>query len=219
MRLAILLVLVVGCERPLRPPPQTPSDPSSVNGCRSSPTKLGGMRHTCPSYEVVDNLMDAASIRSISVHLLKVAHDKQMSARTRAQDVQGADDALTIVYAKEGQHAIDLLASRSIDAKQRIFQCHVTWFANAKTLDRRIESCAETIALLMQRPPPPGREISAECVEATNRVAKLPGRTEPADNSEALNIELREFAARCTPTVAACARAARTYVEATLCRD
>ena len=219
MRFAIVLVLLAACEKPLRPPPQTPSDPKSVSGCRSSPTELGGVRHRCASYEVIDNLLEASSIRSISVHLLKVAEHKQMSARTRPQDVQGADDAVTIVYAKDGQHAIDMLASRAVDAKQRIFQCHVSWFENAKTLEKRVENCAETIALLLQRPPPPGREISAECIEAANRLAKLPGRTEPPDHSEALNIEVRELAARCTPTIAACVRAAKTYVEAALCRD
>jgi len=175
MRTWILLPLVVACAEPPRRPPQQPADPSSVNGCRSSPTALGGMRYTCSTYEVYDSAMAGTSIRWVENHLVTAARAKGFETTTRVID--------------------------------------------ARTMATREETCKSTLDILLARPAPAGSNVSAECTRATNMLPKLPGRVEPADASEELRGVMVEFAARCTDKIAACALAAKTYVEATLCRD
>ena len=217
---ALILLSLVACAEPPRRPPQQPADPNSVNGCRSSPTALHGVRYTCSTYEVLDNTMEeGTSLRQIEDHLVTSARARGFEATTRAFDVPGAEDALLIEYRQRDGYAFDVLAANPVDTKLRVIQCQMSWFDNARSLATRQETCKSTLNALFARPAPSGANLSPECTRATNKLSKLPGRVEPKDGSEELRGVMVEFAARCTDKIAACALAAKTYVEATLCRD
>ena len=215
MRLLLLAVALVACEPPPPKPVQQPRDPDGVENCRSSPTQFGGVRYDCGSYEVFDSIGDPISIHSLERHLEKLASAKSIESTSRSTDVDGAVDAVAIDYRQAGKFALDLVATRPVEAKLRVLQCHVPWFEDARSIQTRSASCAHTIALVLQKPPPAGREISETCNQAVTQIQTLPGHPDAIDEMRA---DLRDFLARCTDQVAACGLGARSYVEATLCR-
>jgi hypothetical protein len=216
MRFVLLvLVLISACEAPLKRP-QQPSDPNAVNGCRSAPITLGGTRYTCTSYETIDQVAEPTSIAALASRLAIVARGKGFDATSVMFTMPGVEDTLLVEYADgRGAHSFDVLAMQPVGDNVRTIQCHMTWFDNAKTRASREDTCKQMITALLQRPAPPPRVSSPACREAAAHVATLPGRPE---GPEDLQRALFDFQAGCTPQIAACGLAAKTFVEATLCR-
>jgi hypothetical protein len=216
----LLSLAIVACAEPAHRPPQLPPDPNAVNGCRSSATSWGGVRYTCTTYEVIDNLTESASIRSVGAQLAADARTNGFESETRIVELAGADHALVIEYRDPTNrtYALDLIAMESVAANARFLQCHVPWFESSKSIPTRQRTCMDTVAKLLQRPPPPGREITADCRSALTHISTLQGGR-PPDGSEQLRSEVLEFVARCSDKIAACALDATTYAEAMMCRD
>jgi len=214
MRPWFLLVLLVACAEPRRPPTQPPADPDSVNGCRPRPGTLGSVYYTCTSYALVDSVGEG-TLRSIEAELVTAAHGKGFTSTSRAVAVDGVGITLLIQYREpRGGHAFDMLATATLPEGTRLVQCHMRWFDNASSQPTREQTCEDAIRTLLARPAPARVEVSAECRTAAARLPTLPGRP---DDAEDLRRVMRSFAESCTDKVAACALAARSYVEATLC--
>jgi hypothetical protein len=217
MRFVLLvMVLVAACEAPLERPRQ-PNDPNAVNGCTSAPITLGGTRYTCTSYVTLDQVTEPSSIGAFAYRLAYVARGKGYSAKEIMFTMPGVEDTLLVEYADgRGAQAFDVLAMQPLGDSVRTIQCHMAWFHNPRTRARREDTCKQMITALLARPAPPLRVSSPACKEAAAHVATLPGRPEAPEDLERA---LFDFQAGCTPGIAACGLAAKTFVEATLCRE
>jgi hypothetical protein len=214
MRALVIALLAVACTE-ATPPPASPGR-NGIADCPMLPTKLGGNHYSCTSFEVIDNIDDEP------MTLVSGANDLAGAARALGVQwaisvirVPGAQEAVLVEYRDTPKMALDVLATTAVGAKTRVVQCHVPWFDAAAR--SRAETCKSMIGAVLQRPAPPGREITADCKLAVEHVMMLPGHESPYSNE--LRREMRELEARCTDKIASCAFAAKTYVEATLCRD
>jgi hypothetical protein len=216
MRFVLLvMVLTSACEAPLKRP-QPPNDPNAVNGCRSAPITLGGTRYTCTSYETLDQVAEPTSIARLARRLASVARGKGYQANEVMFTMPGVEDTLLVEYADgRGAQSFDILAMQPAGDNVRTIQCHMTWFDNPRTRASREDTCKQMITALLERPAPPPRVSSPACKEAAAHVGTLPGRPEAPED---LHRALFDFQAGCTPEIAACGLAAKSFVEATLCR-
>ncbi len=216
---ALILLALVACETPPSPPPQHPADPNAVMGCRSKKMPLGEVKYTCPTIEVIDTTQVPTSLAEIIGTRADHAQKQRLAYSVLRVDVPGTEQANLIVYTDKHGYAFDLFAIHALDEAHRLFQCHVEWFDDAKLLDTRQSACTRMIGALLDRPAPGGATVTVDCERAMAKLPTLPGRVDPPDGSEELRQEILAFGAHCTNAVAACALAAKSYVEATLCRD
>jgi hypothetical protein len=230
MRVSILLLLLA-CESPRRPPPIVPMKANEP--CPSSTDATGRVRYACSSHDVVDSIMwFEASLAAIGDQFVAEAQaeDRLVTATTRPIQIEGAADALVIEYARPREltpvaggvevraprRAFDLLATAVVDDKVRLLQCEAPAVEDKRAVTARLAACTATIQRVL-RLPAPTSTLTTDCVRALERMATLPGRPDSLGDAAAVRAELRRFAYRCTDQVAACALASTSYVEATVC--
>src|SRR5687768_9919295 len=168
MTRAWIFLSLIACAEGPRRPRQLPPDPNAVENCRSSPSPLGGVRYTCgDSYQVLDNTYESLAMRTVEYDLVKRAREAGYEVESRPAIVEGSDSALVVHYRDMDGHAIDVIALKAVSARVRFLQCNVLWFKGSRSRATREASCARTLSLLLQRPAPAGRELTAECKQAT----------------------------------------------------
>lgn len=201
--------------------------------CPSSTDAIGRVRYACSSHDVVDSIMVfGGSLATIGDQFAAEAQaeDRLVTATTRPIQIEGADDAIVIEYARpqelkptvggvevrEPRRAFDLLATAEVDDKVRLLQCEAPAVADKRAVTARLAACTATIQRVL-RLPAPRSTLTVDCVRALERMTTLPGRPDALVDADAVRAELRRFALRCTDRVAACALASSSYVEATVC--
>jgi len=213
MRAAILVTLCA-CADPPRPPPQRPADPGGIAGCHLA-TSLDSNTYHCNWYVVLDGTATGGSIHDVEAIRVAYKRSHGLEPTIHTRTLKGAYEASLIEYIQDNLHSFDFVATTPVETKLRFVICHVTWFADASLQEAREATCARTIGLLLQRPAPVVQEGAVECAKARQHLDTLPGHP---DSEPELADESERFAERCTPRIAACAVAAKSFVEAKACR-
>lgn len=221
-----LVVSLLACAEPRRAPSIVPMAPNAI--CPSSTDAIGRVRYTCSSHEVFDSLIEPTPVRALGSQLVTEARANQLEPTMRTIEVEGADEAIVIEYTRPPERTdrgvrvfgrtLHLLATAPADPKRRLLQCEVPPVDGEEALASLERACIQTVQRLLQQPAPKDHGLGAECERAMNRLPTLPGRPESAAETDDVRAEMRDFAKRCNDQIAACALAATTYVEATLCR-
>lgn len=218
MRALFVLALVGACAEPPRPPPQRPADPDAVNGCRSRKMPLGEMRYTCPTLVMMDTTQDPRPLHRIAGGAAASAQKRGWTVSSRRLDVPGTEDAVFVQYSGPSQLGFDIFAVHALDTAQRVIQCHVDDVDSTAHFETRKAACARMFEALLARPAPTGPTITVDCERAMNHLYELAATSKTGDGPD-VHDEINRWGARCTNQSAACALAATTYVEATVCTD
>jgi hypothetical protein len=177
-----------------------------------------GLMYSCNRHEIYDGEMAGGmTVETIEKQLVDHARELGKEPTAQPRTIPGATAGRLVSYRQNGRYSFDLVATEPLDGNVRAIVCHMPWFEDADKMSAFEDTCARTMTTLLERAPA-GRKLSPECRRATQELEKLPGRSEPADGSPELRAEVSAFANRCTDGIAACALAAKTYAEATLCR-
>lgn len=201
--------------------------------CPSSTDVTGRVRYACSSHDVIDSIVSfGGTLGAIGEQFVAEAHaeDRMVQATTRPIRIEGAAEAIVIEYSRprevspnggrlevrEPARAFDLLATVRADDRVRLLQCEAPVVSDKRAVNARLAACTETIKRVL-RLPAPRSTLTADCQRALVRMSTLPGRPDALVDQAAVRDELRRFAVRCTDKVAACALAATSYVEATVC--